>query len=91
MLATELTIFSLLSVLFLLVGIIGGWGLKNYLDTTRPIKINPLHPEFFDADGDLIPDEVVAVSIHPGMYEDFVEEYSSLFDEDDDDDDEDDD
>ena len=89
MLATELTIFCLLSFLFLSVGMIGGWGLKSYLDTNRPIKINPLHPEFFDTEGDLIPDEVVAVSIHPGMYEDSVEEYGSLFDEDDEDDEDD--
>lgn len=87
MLATELTIFGLLSFLFLCVGIIGGWGLKSFLESTRPIKINPLHPEFFDSDGDLIPDEVVAVSIHPGMYEDFQDEYNSLFEDDEDDED----
>lgn len=86
MLATDLTIFCLLAVLFLFVGIIGGWGLKSYLDTTRPLKINPLHPEFFNEDGDIIPDEVVAVSIHPGMYEDFINEYGPLFEEDDTDD-----
>lgn len=86
MLAAEIAIFCLLSFLFLCVGIIGGWGLKSYLDTTRPIKINPLHPEFFDSDGDLIPDEVVAVSIHPGMYEDFIDEYGPLFNDEDDDD-----
>ena len=40
-----------------------------------------------DVDGDLIPDEVFAVSIHPGMYDDFIEEYQSLFDYDDYDDD----
>ena len=90
MLATEITIFCLLSFRFLCVGIIGGWGLKNYLDTTRRIKINPLHPEFFDSEGDLIPDEVVAVSIHPGMYEDFQDEYGSLFEDEDDDEDTDD-
>ena len=90
MLATEITIFCLLSFLFLCVGIIGGWGLKNYLDTTRPIKINPLHPEFFNSEGDIIPDEVVAVSIHPGMYEDFQDEYGSLFDDENDDEDTDD-
>jgi hypothetical protein len=84
--AAELTIFCLLSVLFLFVGIIGGWVLKSFLDTTRPVKINPLHPEFFDDNGELIPDEVVAVSIHPGMYEDFMDEYGPLFNDDDDDD-----
>lgn len=90
MLVTEITIFCLLSFLFLCVGIIGGWGLKNYLDTTRPIKINPLHPEFFNSEGDIIPDEVVAVSIHPGMYEDFQDEYGHLFDDENDDEDTDD-
>jgi hypothetical protein len=68
------------------VGIIGGWCVKSFLDTTRPVKINPLHPEFFDEDGELIPDEVVAVSIHPGMYDDFIEKYSSLFEDEDDED-----
>lgn len=84
MLATEITIFCLLIILFLCVGVIGGWILKTYLDNTRRIKINPLHPEFFDEDGDVIPDEILALSIHPGVYENFIDEYGSLFDEDDD-------
>lgn len=77
----------LISILFLVVGIIGGWGIKSYLDTTRPIKINPLHPEFFDSKGDIIPDEVLALSIHPGVYEDFMGDYKSLFDDEGEDDD----
>lgn len=85
MLATELTIFCLITFLFLIVGLIGGWVVKSYLDSTRVPKINPLHPEFFDTNGDIIPDEVLSVSIHPGMYEDFQEEYGTLFDDDDDD------
>lgn len=88
MLSIELTIICLLSFLFLVVGFLCGWVIKNYLDTTRPIRINPLHPEFFDEDGDIIPDEVLAVSIHPKLYEDFIDEYGSLFDEDDEDEDE---
>lgn len=88
MLAIELTIICLLSLLFLFVGILSGWVIKNYLDTTRLLRINPLHPEFFDEDGDLIPDEVLAVSINPKLYEEFIDEYGSLFDEDEEDDDE---
>jgi len=84
MLATELTIFCLITFLFLIVGLIGGWELKSYLVTTTIPNINPLHPECFDTNGDIIRAEVLSISIHPGMYEDFQEEYGSLFDEDDD-------
>lgn len=82
MLATDLTIFCLISFLFLCVGLIGGWVVKSYFDTTRIPKITPLHPEFFDANGNIIPNEVLSMSILPGMYEDFLEEYGPLFDED---------
>ena len=47
MLAAELTIFSLVSILFLLVGGVIGWLTKQ--------------PEMFDNNGNVIPDEIIAV------------------------------
>ena len=74
-------------ILFLLVGVSLGWTIKSYLDNMMIPKAKPLHPEFFDSNGDLVPDEVLALTIHPGMYEDFNDEYKSLFEDDDSDED----
>ena len=53
MLAVSLVFGSFLTVLFLVVGIIGGWVareyLMNYQDAPR------LHPEFFDEHGNVVP------------------------------------
>ena len=56
--ATILTLSSLISVLFLLVGLVIGYIAQEYL---QEIKINKYHPEMFDENGDLIPDEILAV------------------------------
>jgi len=56
------TAIILLSVavtaLFLLVGTLLGWLVKDYLDQTRMPFI---HPEFFDENGNIIPDEILSV------------------------------
>ena len=69
---TDLVFSSLISVMFLLIGLIGGWILREYLlnyqDTPR------LHPEFFDQHGNVVPDEVVAVRFEEGLFEDSEEE-----------------
>ena len=58
--------------MFLLIGLIGGWILREYLlnyqDSPR------LHPEFFDQHGNVVPDEVVAVRFEEGLFEDSEEE-----------------
>ena len=69
---TDLVFSSRISVMFLLIGLIGGWILREYLlnyqDSPR------LHPEFFDQHGNVVPDEVVAVRFEEGLFEDSEEE-----------------
>ena len=66
--ATDLVFSSLITIMFFLVGIIGGWNLReymlNYQDTPR------LHPEFFDQHGNVVPDEVVSVRFEEGLFDD---------------------
>mgnify|MGYP001182960783 FL=1 len=55
---TSLVLGSFLIVLSFIVGILIGWTgreyMKNYREVPRP------HPEMFDMQGNLIPDEIVA-------------------------------
>ena len=60
MLASELTIFSILTFLFLLVGGIIGWLTKSHLHENQMRQVY-IHPEMFDENGNLIPDEILAV------------------------------
>ncbi len=56
---TAIIILSIaVTVLFLLVGTLLGWLVKNYLDQTRMPFI---HPEMFDENGNIIPDEILSV------------------------------
>ena len=89
MTAPELTLFCLVSFLFLCVGVVGGWGLKSYLDDMLPAKLGTLHQEFFDENGNVIADEVVSLRIESGFIEEFQEDYRGLFSDDDEDDDDD--
>ena len=58
MLAASLVFGSFLTVLFLIVGLIGGWTSREYMMYYREVP-RP-HPEMFDGNGNLIPDEVIA-------------------------------
>jgi len=60
MLASELTIFTILSFLFLLVGGVIGWLTKSHLYENQ-VRHFYTHPEMFDENGNLIPDEILAV------------------------------
>jgi len=60
MLASELTIFTILSFLFLLVGGVIGWLTKSHLYENQ-VRRFYTHPEMFDENGNLIPDEILAV------------------------------
>lgn len=62
------------TLLFFMVGSIIGWLTYRHVLESRPPY---LHPEFFDENGQVIPDEVVAVRFEEGYFDD---------DEDDDDD-----
>jgi len=56
---TAIIILSVaVTALFLLVGTLLGWLVKDYLDQTRMPFI---HPEMFDENGNIIPDEILSV------------------------------
>jgi len=77
MTAATITIFSLMTFLFLVVGLISGWVAREYMMNYR--EIPKLHPEFYDQNGNVIPDEVLAVSFNPDYFDD--EEYDDEIDE----------
>jgi len=68
MLAVSLVFGSFLIVLFLIVGVIGGWVAREYMMNYR--EIPKLHPEFYDQNGNVIPDEVLAISFNPEYFDD---------------------
>ena len=58
MLAISLVFGSFLLIGFLLVGVIGGWVARDYMLNYQE---NPqVHPEMFDQNGNLVPDDIVA-------------------------------
>jgi hypothetical protein len=67
-----LTFTTLFCVMFLFIGLIGGWIFKQY-QVERIYGIRNIHPEFFDNNGNIVPDEVLAVSFNPDYFDD--EEY----------------
>ncbi len=66
MLAVTLTFSALFSVMFLVLGSVLGWLAKDYV-LQRDSKYIPLHPEMFDENGQVIPDEVLAVRFENDM------------------------
>lgn len=72
MLATSLVFGSFLTVMFFIVGIMGGWIAREYMMNYR--EIPKLHPEFYDDNGNIIPDEVVAISFNPEYFDDEIDE-----------------
>ena len=58
MLAASLVFGSFLAILFLIVGLIGGWTAREYMMNYREMPTP--HPEMFDENGNLIPDQVIA-------------------------------
>ena len=47
-----------ISIMFLIIGILIGWVARDYMMNYREIP-RP-HPEMFDINGNLVPDEIVA-------------------------------
>jgi hypothetical protein len=56
--AAIIALSSSVTILFLLVGLVIGWMVKQYIDETTLPK---LHPEMFDEEGNIIPDTIYAV------------------------------
>ena len=59
-LVVTLTLTTVVSALALLVGGMIGWMARQHSYETTP-QIVYTHPEMFDANGQLVPDEIVAV------------------------------
>ena len=58
MLAISLVFGSFLTLLFLIVGAIGGRVAREYMMNYQ--EIPRIHPEMFDGNGNLVPDDIVA-------------------------------
>tara|TARA_B100001057_G_scaffold229391_1_gene229663 strand:+ start:1943 stop:2164 length:222 start_codon:yes stop_codon:yes gene_type:complete len=71
MLAVTLTFSAIISFMFLLVGGVVGYLLKEYA-IDRTSQYIPMHPEMFDENGMLIPDDVLAV-----RFENQIEDFES--------------
>ena len=72
MLAVTLTIGTLVSIMFFFVGGVVGWLAKDHVYQTQPVYT---HPEMFDENGNILPDEILAVR--------FENSYDELDEEDD--------
>ena len=58
MLAVSLVFGSFLLIGFLIIGVIGGWVAREYMMNYQ--EVPRIHPEMFDGNGNLVPDEIVA-------------------------------
>jgi hypothetical protein len=58
MIALDIAIICLVSILFVLVGGVIGWLYKQHSYESSYVNV---HPEMFDANGNIIPDEILAV------------------------------
>ena len=69
MLVTSLVFGSILTILFLIVGVVIGWTAREYMMVHQegPKQI-AYHPEFYDKDGDLIDQEIVSVKFEEGYF-----------------------
>ena len=61
-LVVTLTLMTLVSILAILVGGVIGWMARQHSYETTP-QIVYTHPEMFDANGQLVPDEILALRI----------------------------
>ena len=59
-LVVTLTLSTIMSLLALIVGGVVGWVAREHSYATTPQSIYN-HPEMYDANGNIIPDEIVAV------------------------------
>lgn len=59
MLAITLTFSALFSIMFLMIGGVIGWMAKQHI--YEGVAVAYTHPEMFDENGNVIPDEILAV------------------------------
>ena len=60
LIVVTLTLFSVISIMFLLLGGVIGYLLKEYAYDRTSAYI-PTHPEFFDENGQILPDDILAI------------------------------
>lgn len=70
MLAVTLTIGTLVSIMMFFVGGVVGWLAKEHAFQTQPIYT---HPEMFDENGNVLPDEILAVRFE-NTYDDYEDD-----------------
>ena len=68
--AAILTISIFVTILFFLVGGLIGWVASQYIVEN---KTSYMHPEFFDRNGNIIPDEILALKFI-GDFDDYYED-----------------
>lgn len=73
MLAVSLTLGTLISIMFFFVGSIIGWLAKEQL--SKKEYSSYLHPEMLDENGNILPDEILAVRFENYDDTDTDEEY----------------
>lgn len=73
MLAVSLTLGTLISIMFFFVGSIIGWLAKDQL--SKKEYASYLHPEMLDENGNVLPDEILAVRFENYDDTDTDEEY----------------
>ena len=61
-LVVSLTLMTVMSILALLVGGMIGWMARQHSYETTP-QVVYTHPDMFDANGQLVPDEILALRI----------------------------
>jgi hypothetical protein len=77
MLATSLVFGSFLTVLFFIIGVVIGWVAREYMMNYKEIaQGHQYHPEFYDAEGRFIDQEIVSVRFDPVNFldEDFEDD-----------------
>jgi hypothetical protein len=67
MLAVSLVFGSFLTILFFIMGLVGGWVAREYALNYQDVP--KLHPEFFDQHGNVIPDEIVSLRFEEGYFD----------------------
>ena len=72
-LVVTLTLTTVVTILALLVGGMIGWMARQHSYETTP-QVVYTHPEMFDANGQLVPDEILALRIET---HDSTDEYTS--------------
>ena len=70
MLAVTLTIGTLVSIMMFFVGGVVGWLAKEHAFQTQPVYT---HPEMFDENGNVLPDEILAVRFE-NTYDDYEDD-----------------